>query len=391
MPHFSYKAVRADGTSVKAREFADTLNALESKLQKQQMILLEAQQVRVKSASKKLINQFIAQFAPLIESGISIDRALRIIAEGDAESETTALATLLYDEIKQGSSLSDAMVTSGSFDTFAYALVKAGEASGQLAEVLKSLEEHYAARAKLRSDIISALSYPAILMVVSVLSLVLISFYLVPVFQDLFSDRIQMLPAHTRAVFVASDFLRSYSLPLFGGIFLAVAGIAMLHKRSENMRRKVDSALMQLPLSGRYLNTMNAANILNIWGVLLANGVSLLQALELSINVPTTIPTREGVRDCMNQVRRGVPLSEAVTMIPHFPSMPQRFIAVGEETGTLDQMTAKAGDQLSQQVQTGLRRFSTLLGPVVILIMGGLIGFIVISMLSAVYSFSELI
>jgi len=391
MPFYKYEAIKRDGTKVNATLFGTSLIDLEENLKGRELILVEAEEVKQKPANKQLIGDFITEFSPLIESGISIDKALSIIAEDVQDKKLGSLAMDLYATIKQGGSLSQAMQETGLFESYATALVQAGEASGQLPKVLDSLEEHYAVRAKLKSEIVSALAYPAILFVVSMLSLIAISYKVIPRFEELFADKMEVLPTSTLIIFAASDFLKNYSLPLLTIMLVIAILLMVLYRKSEGAKYSMDTIFLKLPGIGKHLQLSQGTNFSNMLGVLLESGVPLLQAMELAKNVLTLGPLLSGAEEAINEVRRGEPLHRAAEFIPYFPKLTTRFIKVGEEAGNLGTMVAKAGNILSLQLQHKLKRFAAVLGPVVILIMGGLIGMIVISMLSAVYSFSDVL
>ena len=390
MPQFAYTAIGRDGQHIKGRDFADTRRGLEKQLKTRRLILLDCQEVRAKPLAQALVAKFIGQLSRLVGSGIVIDRALQIISEDTEDTGSSELAERLRQGIKRGQLLSQAFDEIGRFDPLLVPLVKAGEESGQLADILATLEHHYERKQKMRRDLIAALAYPSVLAIACVLSLVALGVYVIPIFKDLFVDQADSLPASTRMIFVASDLLINFGAAGLTIFCAALAGAIFCYRGSPTFRGIWDSQLLRLPVLGNFLAKIEAANMMGVLGVLLGNGISLAPAMQLTAGIVRNQRIREGFQQTLTEVRKGRRFAASCQFMPRFPNIATRFVAVGEETGRLDDLCAKVANILQDEVQTRIRGLMSMLEPGIILFMGGTVGFIVLSMLLAVYNLSAL-
>ncbi|MGQ0663462.1 MAG: type II secretion system F family protein [Pseudomonadota bacterium] len=390
MPYFSYVAVGRDGKTFEGREYADSRAAFESRLKGRRQVLVKCRELRRRTVSTSLTTRLIAQLSRLVASGVVIERSLQIIGEDTDDATLAALADQLRGSIKRGQSLSQAFAEAGQFDPLLVPLVRAGEASGRLGEILASLQVYFDRKQKLRQEITASLAYPAILMFASLASLVGLGLYIVPIFRDLFADRMDELPAVTRLLFAVSDFLVAWGQYLAIGIVAAAAAASLAHRRSELVRRSLDRFALHLPLAGDFIAKVQAANITGTLGVLISNGVALALALELALATAKNSSIRGGLERTVSDVRKGKRLVAALDSVPKFPKLAKRLIAVGDETGELGPMSVRAAELLREDIQSRLKAAVSLLEPAIILFMGASVGFVVIAMLLAVYSLSAI-
>ncbi len=390
MPIYQFTAYARDGQKTQGREFAQNAAELERKLRSRKLILVESNEARVKSVRRQILAKLIAQLSPLLASGIVIDRALQIIADDGADKNLSDFAAQLREGVKRGEQLSQVLESAGAADRLAIAVIRAGEASGQLAEVLQTLEKYYDSVRKIKNDIQSALIYPATLVVLSLLSIVVLGVYVVPTFKNLFSDRMDFLPWNTRLIFAASDFLLVWGWLLLASLVVGGFLFAQYYMRSPTFKSWWAQKILYLPLIGGFLSKIYASQILSLLAVQLRNGVPLIAALELITRASGNALIQQRMADIQNEVRRGRNLSRAMGQFPNMPKLALRFLAIGEETGQLDAMAGKAGAQIADQISHRAKTVAAMLGPVIILVMGMMIAFIVISMLVAVYSLTDL-
>lgn len=390
MPQFRYVAVGRDGKRQEGREVADNRAALEHKLKSRRLVLVEAREIKAKRIATTVAIAFIAQLAELSANGVVLDRALQIISDHAENKTVAALAAQLRQSVKRGQSLSQAMAEVGQFDPLLIPLLRAGEVSGQMDVILTNLQEHYRRKQKLNREIAASLTYPAVLAVACVASVVGLGLYIIPVFRGLFEDRMETLPASTRMIFWLSDALIHHGLTAVTVIALAFGAAVVAWRRSPVLQVGVDRGLLGLPGLGGFLGKVQAANILAVLGVLLSNGVSLAPAMELAIGVARNRVIRAGLERTLNDVRRGKRFTAALEHVAGFPRTALQMVSVGEETGRLAEICRRTALSLQDDIQTRLKSMVSLLEPVLILVMGGTVGFVVVSMLLAVYSMSNI-
>jgi general secretion pathway protein F len=389
MPVYRFTAMGRDGRPVTGEEMAPDEATLERRLKARKLVVTRLRAARQSAVSQAVITALVGQLATLVENGVTIDRALQIVGEDASDKRVAAMAGRLRADIKKGNALSQALAALGRLDPLIVPLVKAGEASGQLAGVLATLQEHFERRATLRRDVIGALAYPAVLVLASMLSLVALGLYVIPTFKNLFADNMEAVPGATRAVFAFSDFLIAYG-PAIAGL-LAVVGVAavLLYRARPEVRAAMHGGLLRLPGVGAFIGKINIGNLMGVLGVLLKNGVSLAPALALASGTLSNLALRGEMDRVLAAVRRGRTFTSALQTVSTFPRLAQRLVAIGEETGRLDSTCARAGEKLQDDVRNTLKGAVRLLEPAIILVMGGAVGFIVIAMLLAVYSMTD--
>lgn len=390
MAHYQFVAVGRDGKRQEGRDFADNRQALEHKLRGKRLVLVEAKEIRARRIGNAIAVAFIAQLAELVANGVVLDRALQIITEHADNKKVADLAAQLRQGVKRGQALSQAMSEIGQFDPLLIPLLRAGEVSGRMDVILASLQEHYRRKQKLNREIAASLTYPAVLAIACVASVVGLGVYIIPVFRGLFEDRMETLPTSTRMIFWLSDVLLHNGLAAALVLAAATAAAVTAWRRSRPIQVSVDRTLLTLPALGIFLGKMQAANILAVLGVLLSNGVSLAPALELAIGVARNRVVRAGLEQTLNDVRRGKRFTAALEHVVAFPRAALQMVSVGEETGRLAEICSRTAVSLQDDVQTRLKSMVSLLEPVLILVMGGTVGFVVVSMLLAVYSMSNI-
>ncbi len=390
MPEFSYTALTRDGKEVSSRKFAQDKETLIRTLKKRQLLLHNAKEIQLKKIPQKALKSLISELSDLLESGIMLERSLQIVAEDNENEQVAQLASRLRNALKGGHSLSHAFTIIGQTDPLVVPLINAGEISGKLPYFLTKLNTHFEDRAALQQEVAASLAYPAILMVVSLLSIIGLGIYVIPVFKEIFEDDMGSLPLGTRIVFMFSDWLvlNGWVLPLILiGIVLAVAA---LQRASYAIRYNMDLLLLRMPFAGRLLVISEAAKLTSILGILLISGLPLVKALEITHKAISNRAIACGLRDATQDIRQGRAMSGAIEHLPHFPSIASRLIKIGDESGNLGEATAKAGHILERSLKQQLKSLVSMLEPLIILTMGGLVGFVVISMLLAVFSMSDM-
>lgn len=390
MPEFDYTALSRQGVEVSGSEQADSIEALSRQLKKQQITLLQAKERKTKKIPFAVIQAFLAELSPLASNGIPIDRALQIVGEDCSDPRIGELAAQLRKGIKRGESLSQALSQSGRFDTLLVALVKVGETSGELPQVLAILETYYQEARQTRRDLAATLSYPAILALVSLLSIIGLALFVVPVFRDIFDEKAQAaLPLGTKMLFAGSEFLIHYGAVLTIVLGMLGIGLVLLVQHHDRANRAWHRILLDAPIIGPVRSSFEGFKLAKALSIMIDRGVPLVQAAEIAQPLLANRVQREGFNECARALRKGEPIPQAVSRIPGLPVQFHRYIKLGNETGTLGQNLGKAADLLREDFKNRLKSLVAILDPLIIITMGGVVAFMVISILLAVFSLSD--
>jgi general secretion pathway protein F len=400
MPKFSYRAIGRDGKSHDGVIDADGMELASRELRAQGLTLLKlepgsgaagtAGTAGGKAPGRQDILSATSELAVLLRAGLPLDRALRVLIDMAAQPAMHQLLNELLSAVKGGRSLSQALQPHEQvFGAFYINMVRSGEASGHLSEVLDRLVAYLESAKANRDSVVSALIYPAILLVVAVLSIVVMLGFVVPQFETLFEDMGEALPPLTRMVIGAADFIANYAWLLLA----AVLGIGLYLRswlRSEAGRASLHQRLLKLPLAGGIVFEFEVSKFARTVGTLLGNGVSLLKAISIAIDTVDNVVIRESLQVLPPAVKAGKRMSVALEESGMFTPMVIQMVRVGEESGSLDNMMLELARVFDDHVQSGVKRGLTLLEPVLILTMGFLIAVIIIAILMGILSVNDL-
>lgn len=331
-----------------------------------------------------------SELAVLMRAGLPIDRALKILLEMSAKQRYTELLQYLLDTVKGGKPLSTALQQHERlFGSFYINMVRAGEASGQVSQVLARLAEHLEQSKQVRGTVVSALIYPAILALVAVLSVVVMLGFVVPQFETLFADMGDALPGMTRAVIVTGEWVQNWWWLV---LMVVVPGFWFLRRwvGQPGGKRWLDRLLLRLPFAGGVLFKYEVARFARTLGTLQGSGVSLLQSLNIAVNTVGNVHIRHLFEVLAPAVKSGRRMSAVLQENGGFSPMVVQMVRVGEESGQLGEMMLELAKVYDAEVQAGVKRGLTLLEPVLILFMGGGIALIIISILMGILSVNDL-
>lgn len=334
--------------------------------------------------------QMYRELATLLKAGLALDRALDVMSQLGGGGRPGRAAGDLTRRVRSGASLAEAMEATGAFRRFAIGMVRAGETAGALDAVLARLAEFTERSVETRSGIVSALLYPLLLLLAAIGTLVILLTVVLPRFKPMFEQAGTTLPLPTRMVMAAGDAAQAmWWLPLVmvaGGIVVAA------RRRSDGgFRLRLDRMTLSLPFLGRLLAEMEAARLLRGLATLLANGVPLLPALGILRDTLGNEAAAALVDDAVDNLKRGRGLAEPLTASAWFPRVAVRLVAVGEETGRLDETSARAADLLDGRTRQSLARMLTLLGPLMTLVLGLLVAGVIAAILLAILDVNELV
>jgi type IV pilus assembly protein PilC len=310
------------------------------------------------------------QLSALIDAGLPIAKALRVILKQNFSHKLSQELDRILHELEEGMPLS---LSFRRWDGFLISLIRAGEATGQLAEVLERLAYFYEARYKLQTKIITTLTYPIIIFMISMLIFLAMVTFILPQFSQIYSRLGGELPVYTRFWIEISNWIRS---PYGGAALLALFPLLyLIRKNQDAIFQSLEKLLVPVPVLGEVIIQFAATRFARTLGTLLKCGVPLNQALDVA--AISLFPLQE----IKSQITEGVPLHQAMEMQgKFFPQALVSMVAVGEETGELSRLVLKAADFFDQELEGLLSRLTSLIEPAIIVLLGGLIGSVVIGM-----------
>ena len=333
---------------------------------------------------------FTQELSTLISAGLPIDRSLDILAtltENERLRETTKD---VLKRIEGGSSFAEAL--SGHpriFSKLYVNMVKAGESGGFLEAILSRLAKYLQSVKEIREYLISVMIYPLILTIVSGISVAILVTFVIPRFARIFSDMGQAIPLPTQIMLTISHLVRSYWWVGLGIIALIYFGLK-IYTQHEERKVKWDRFKLKWIAIGDLIKKVEVARFSRTLGTLLQSGVSILPALNLTKDISQNRVISRSIAYIHDRLREGKAISRSLEETEVFPPLAVHMIGVGEETGRLDEMLIKVAETYEENVQNAIKRFVSLLEPLIILIMGTVVGFIVISMLLAIFSINEI-
>mgnify|MGYP002784485650 CR=1 FL=1 len=393
MPAYKFEALDAAGRTSTGLIEADNAKAARAQLRAQKLVPLSVSTVsaaandagtirlRGKVFSSTALAIWTRQLAGLVGSGLPLERALTALADEAEDPRQRELVAHLRSEVNAGSSFAKALGTAPrEFDDIYRAVVAAGEQSGGLGLVLEKLADDLEERQALKAKLVAAALYPAIVSLVAVVIVIFLVTYVVPQVASVFTSSKRALPWLTVAMLAISDFVRNWgwlaALGMAGGGMLLAFSL-----RNETFRESFDAAWLGLPLLGRLSRGYNAARFAGTLAMLAGAGVPILKALQAAAETLSNRAMRADALDALVQVREGAPLASALAAKKRFPGLLAMFARLGEQTGTLHTMLARAANQLGQEVQRRAMQLATILEPLLIVAMGVIVMLIVLAVL----------
>jgi type II secretion system protein F len=325
------------------------------------------------------------QISDLIAAGMPIDRALTVLIEQAENEALREMLTEVLQEVRGGEPLSVALAKyPRAFSGMYTNMMKAGEASGQLSEVTQRLADFLEREMIRRSQIITALTYPAVILSVSVLAVIFLLTVVVPKLSGVFADMGSALPLPTVILLALTGFLSH-----FWWLLLIVIGGGVLIFRAYNRtpagRKQVDGLLMKSPMIGRLVTKVVISRFARAFGTLMSGGVSLLEALDISGDAAGNAAFRDSTDSLIESAKQGESLAVGMAKAGRFPPVLVHMTAVGEETGNLPLMLNRVSDSLDFEVDSAMRRLTTMLEPLIVVSVGGFVGFVVLSILLPIF------
>ncbi len=344
-----------------------------------------------KKVSQEELGNLTRELATLLRSGLSLDRSLDLLLGMAGSEPVRDMLTRIRDDVRGGAALSAAMESHHAvFGRFYISMIRAGEAGGSLGSVLARISEFMERAKELKETVKSALIYPTILVLVSVVSIMLLLTLVVPQFSQMFQESGKALPLPTQIVVTAGDWLRAYWWTLFVAVFLAFRYVRWVTGHPER-RLRWDRKMLKLPLAGDLITKIEVARLARTLSTLLNNGVSLLPAMGIVKDTVNNMVIAGGLEAVRDKLKEGRGLGKPLMEQGIFPSLAVHMVMVGEETGSLGEMLNRVADVYDREVQMAVKRMLALLEPVMILGLGLVIGGIIMSILLAILKVNSLV
>ena len=400
---FSYKAMDNTGRMVEGAIVASSQTAVVTELRKQNISPISiTAKTTSKSTHKKLlsskkvtkndISNFTTRLAALIRAKMPLARALNSIKNQSEKDELTKLVTDISDKIQSGSSLSNALETYPKhFSKLYINLVKIGEVGGVLDDSLTRISDIRRRDQEIISSLKSAMTYPAIMFLVMIVSIIILVTFVVPNFTSAFSDMGGDLPLPTQLLIIISDFMTKWWWALLIVIVFLVFGF-LQHIRKEKGRLAFDKLKLELPLMGKMIHEIALSRFTLSLGSLLKSGISLTQAMDATVSVTGNSHITKMLTSALKEVHEGESVSATFKKRPtFFTNLCIEMAQTGEESGNLDEMLENVGQYYADESSMKIKTLTTLLEPLIIVFMGVIVGFIVMAMMLPIFDISTAI
>ncbi len=398
MSTFKYRILTKGSAVLEGKRASVSKGELIDYLKKSGHIVLKVEEIGGAKTSrffsdrsvKKATVFFTQELGILLESGISLDRSLRILSDAQENKKLNGMILDILEEVKGGKSLADALsLFPDTFSKVYVNMVRAGEESGVLPKVLERLGSFMERVQRIKSEITSSLIYPLFLVLSGLISVAALVLIVMPRFAKVFNDVGVALPLSTQVLINCSDVLMHY-----GWIFIiALIGVYYLFikplKKKASVQASIDRRKLGIPVLGNILWRIEVSRFARTMGTLLENGVSLLKSIDISSGVLSNSFLSNKIDEIKPDIKAGKGFTDPLVERSFFPGIAQHLLKVGEETGKLDEMLIKVSDNMDTDIEQRIKRLISLVEPALILAMGCAIGVVVISMLSAIFSINE--
>ncbi|WJW74934.1 type II secretion system F family protein [Thiohalobacter sp. IOR34] len=396
---FAWEGTDKRGNRVKGESRAASQAMIKADLRRQGITPIK---VRKKSAlasaskKKKILPKDIAiftrQLATMMSAGVPLVQAFEIIGKGHENPAMQDLVLTIKNDVEAGNNLRDALAKHPLyFDELVCNLVEAGEAAGVLDTLLDKIATYKEKTEALKSKIKKALFYPTAVMVVAFIVTAILLIFVVPQFQDLFKGFGADLPAFTQMVIGLSEFMQAYWWAIFGALGIAGYAFVQAKKRSRKFNHALDRLVLKLPIVGAIMTKAAIARYARTLSTMFAAGVPLVEALESVSGATGNSVYMEGVLRMRDNVATGQQLQLAMQQTGLFPNMVVQMVAIGEESGSLDSMLGKVADFYEQEVDDAVDGLSSLLEPLIMAVLGVLVGGLVIAMYLPIFKMGSVV
>lgn len=402
MKNFKYSARDQSGKIVRGEMTAKSkVNVVES-LQTQGLVVVDVseglafglnrlKEVNVGGVPIKDKVVFMRQLSTMISAGLPLTQALEILQKQAGNPLFSRVLQDVLSEVQGGTSLSKAFRKNDSiFDEITINLIDAGESSGHLEEVLLRLATELEKSKKLQEKVKSAFIYPVIVVSVAIVVVIILMLVLVPAMKDIYAEFDAQLPLPTQILIAVSDFTLKFWWLVIIFVCMLIAGFKV-HYDTPDGKKLYHSLLLKFPVFGELMVKIQVAQFTRVLALLMASGISIIEALRLTANSLSNINFRETVYSAKSEVEKGTPLAIPLSRNEFFPLIVSQMVSVGEESGELDMVLNKMAEYYSDEVDTMTGNLSSLLEPFILIFLGATVGFIAIAVYTPIFNLSSVI
>jgi len=395
---FLWEGTDRNGKKVKGKHLAGDESEVRAKLRREGVVptRIRKQRQSLFSASSKITTADIAifsrQLATMLAAGIPLVQSFEIVGNGHENPGMQKLILGIKADVEGGSSLAEALAKQPLyFDDLFINLVEAGEQAGALETLLDKIATYKEKTEAIKKKIKKALTYPIAVLVVALIVTTILLIFVIPSFEELFQGFGADLPSFTRMVIDLSAFVRSKGWIILVAAVAGVATFLYFHKRSRAMREALDKIMLGVPVVGPIMQKASIARYARTLSTMFAAGVPLVEALESVAGATGNIVYENGVMRMRDEVATGQRLQQSMENTDLFPNMVIQMIAVGEESGSLDDMSAKVADFYEEDVDNSVDNLSSLLEPMIMSILGVLVGGLVVAMYLPIFKMGSVV
>lgn len=392
MAAYKYSAKALDGKSVRGVLNADSKEKFLDEIRERKLYLLKYREVAERDTSRdlgenskiplKLLALFCRQLASLLKVGISLVKSLDILYQQATSPKLKKSIRKMYESVQKGNLLSESLKQQpGKYPQIMISLIESGESSGTLDSAVSKLAAQFEADLKLKNKVKSAMIYPAMIAVLAVGVVILMSAYVLPQFTKMFEAAgLTELPAPTRMLMGFSNVLVNYWYLLLFAVLTVIIAFRAITK-SEKGNLVWNRFKFKLPLVKDLMSRLTSVRFCRTFATLLSSGMTMLQSLAIVMKVVSNSAVEKELELVSEDISKGFSLAQALRRVTYFPPMLQTMVAIGEESGSLDQMLENASGYLNDELENNIAKLISLIEPVMIILMAGIVCFIIISVM----------
>lgn len=401
MPTFEYTAKNQDSKNVAGKITADNKNAVIGELRKRNLTIVNLKEVKEKKSSQKSFLRkkikadeiviFTRQLATMVDAGIPIIQGIDALRDQVVHPEFKRVLTSIQEDIQHGSGLSAAFSKHPHvFDTLFVSMIKVGESGGVLSAVLERVSNYLEKSIKLTRKVKSALIYPAVVVSMAIIISIVLLVKVVPTFAGIYDSFGAELPFMTQMLISVSNGLSKY-LPVFVGLIILSVFLLKRWHKTDKGARTIDAIILKIPLFGDLIRKVAVSRFSRTLATLLQSGVPILESLDI---VEKTIGNRvleDVIKNVMTNVREGESIATPLERSSVFPTMVTRMIAIGEKSGQMEKMLLKVSEFYDDQVDAAVEGLTSIIEPLIIGVLGVVIGFIVIALFMPILNITQIV
>jgi type IV pilus assembly protein PilC len=395
MPVYQWKGKNRYGDIVEGRRVARSMEDLSETLQREQIAVIDIERkksefripfLQTQKVRLKELAVYSRQLSVLIDAELPLIQGLTILAEQTKNKYFKQVIKDVRGDVEAGSTLNQAKKKFPRvFDDLYCNLVASGEQSGSLDIMLRRLAEFLEKIVRLRTQVKQAMIYPSAIVIFAILVVIFMLWKVIPVFANIFTELGATLPSLTAFIIAMSNFVQSYILFIFLGIIALIFAFRYA-RRTDGGRKVIDRMFLKMPLFGSLIEKVGLSRVTRTLATLLSGGVPMLESLKITSTTAGNVIIEDEIMRARSMVAEGTSLTDSFKEVGHFPFMLIQMIGVGEATGTLDEMLTKLADFYDEEVEATVANLLSILEPILLIFVGGLVGTIVVSMYLPIFS-----